>query len=62
MFSMPTFYGVFSNEHVKGLLLNDYCTKVPVTRQLQGMKRGGHYEFGKRPTIVVCVESERIAR
>ena len=62
MFSMPTFYGVFSNEHVKRLFLNDYRTKVPATRRLQGMKIGGYHEFRKRPTIVVCVETERLAR
>ena len=62
MFSMPTVLDLFSNEHVKGLLLNNYRTKVTISRQLQGTKRGDYFEFGKRPTIVVCVQPKRLAR
>ena len=35
------FCGIFSNEHVNVLLLNDEHTKAPVMRQLQGIKKRG---------------------
>ena len=55
------FWDFFSHEHVKGLLFNDYRTKVPKSRQFQETKRGNYYEFRKLPTIVVCVQPVRLA-